>query len=237
MSNTSALARRFRVDVTSDLGLAGGWTELKGIYTLKPTVDANTVDTSAYDTNGWDSFEITSNSWGLTASVWRRTTSGLFDAGQELVRACVGQFGDGARIGVRFYDKNGGAEAYQGVAIVKWERANDGVKDVDAATITLMGDGQRLTISNPGTASAAPVVSAAQPSGAAAGAQVTISGAGFTGTLASGGVKFGGVSSATYTVVSDSTIVAVVPAGSAGSAVVTVINANGTSNSLAYTRG
>jgi len=234
MSNTSALARRFRVDVTSDLSLAGGWTELKGIYTLKPTVDANTVDTSAYDTNGWDSFEITSNSWGLTASVWRRTTSGLFDAGQEIVRACVGTFGDSARVGVRFYDKNGGAEAYQGVAIVKWERANDGVKDVDAATITLMGDGERITITNPGTAASAPVASAATPSGAAAGELVRVSGSNFTGATT---VKFGGVSAPDFDVVSDGVLVAVMPAGTAGSAVVVVTNATGSSNSLAYTRG
>jgi hypothetical protein len=236
MSNTTALARKFRVDVTTDLTLAGGWTELKGIYALKPTVDPNTVDTSAYDTDGWDSFEITSNAWGLTASVWRRTTTGVYDAGQEIVRACVGEFGDSARVGVRWYDKDGGDEAYRGVAIVKWERANDGVKDADAATITLMGDGVRTTISNPGVADAAPVVLSATPSGAAAGELVIISGSGFATVTGAAGVKFGGTNAADYSVVSDSRIVASLPAGSAGSAVVLVTNTVGASNALAYTR-
>jgi hypothetical protein len=237
MSNTTALARKFRVDVSTDLTGAGGWTEVKGIYALKPTADPNNVDTSAYDTNGWDSFEITSYAWGLTASFWRRTTSGVYDSGQEILRACVGNFGDTARVAVRFYDKNGGPEAYQGVAIVKWERANDGVKDADAATVTLTGDGARTTITNPGTAAAAPVVTAATPSGVAAAGQVQILGSGFTGTVATTGVKFGGVNATSWVVVSDNVIVAVMPSGSAGSAAVLVTNAVGASNSFAYTRG
>lgn len=231
---TTALARKFRVDITSDLTLAGGWTELKGISALKPTVDGNTVETSAYDTDGWDSFEITGNAWGVTATVFRRTLAGIYDPGQEIARATTGQFGDSARVGIRWYDKNGGPEAYQGVAIVKWERANDGVKDVDAATITFMGDGARLSIANPGTGSTVPTLLSALPSGAATGEQVQVKGAGFTGTTT---VKFGGVTATSYVVVSDSALVAVMPAGSAGSAVVVVTNAVGSSTSLAYTRG
>jgi hypothetical protein len=237
MSNTTALARKFRVDVTSDLTLAAGFIELKGISALKPTVDPNSVDTSSYDTNGWDSFEITSNAWGLTTTFWRRTASGIYDPGQELVRACVGKFGDAARVGVRWYDRNGGPEAYQGVAIVKWERANDGVKDVDAATVTLQGDGVRYDIANPGVADAAPLLVSATPDGAAAGAQLSIYGAGFTGVTGAAGVKIGGTNATSYVVVSDSVIVAVMPAGSAGSAAIVVTNGVGASNSLAYTRG
>ncbi|GAB3081043.1 hypothetical protein GCM10027053_52000 [Intrasporangium mesophilum] len=233
---TTALARKFRVDVTADLTLAGGWVELKGIYALKPTVDANTVETGAYDTDGWDSFEITGNAWGVTASVFRRTVTGVYDPGQELARARIGGFGDAARVGIRFYDKNGGPEAYQGVAIVKWERANDGVKDVDAATITFMGDGVRNTITNPGTAATAPMLLSALPSGAAAGAQVTITGSGFTGTTGAAGVKFGANNASSYVIVSDQVIVAIMPAGTAGPANVVVTNGVGASTALAYTR-
>lgn len=234
----TALARKFRVDVTSDLTLATGWTQVKGIYAFKPSVNPNTVDTSSYETNGWSSFEITMQGWGASLSFFRRTTSGVYDAGQEILRARQGQFGDAARVGARWYDTAGGPEAFQGLAIVEWDRANDGVKDVDAATVKLDGDGVLTFLgANPYSPTSAPVVTSALPSGAAAGAQVTISGQYFTGTLASAGVKFGGVSSATYTVLSDQTIVAVMPAGSAGSAAVTVINATGTSNALPYTRG
>ena len=236
-SNTTALARKFRVDVTSDLTLASGWVENKGIYSLKPSVNPNLVDTSAYDTNGWDSFEITGNAWSLAVSFWRRTSTGVYDPGQELVRARQGQSGDAARVGVRWYDKNGGPEAFEGVAIVGWERANDGVKDADAAQVTLTGDGILTPISNPGVAAAAPVVLAATPSAVAQGGQVQITGTGFTGTVSSTGVKFGATAATSWIVVSDNLIVAIMPAGSAGSAAITVTNAVGVSNSLAYTRG
>lgn len=234
MSNTSALARKFRVDVTSDLTLAGGWSELIGIYDLKPSVDPNLVDTSAYDTNGWDSFEITGNAWSLTSSFWRRLSAGVYPASQELVRGCIGQFGDAARRGVRWYERDGGPECFEGVGIVKWERAQTGVKDVDAATATFTGDGILTPIANPGSAALAPVITNAVPSGAAAGAQVTIYGAYFTGASA---VKFGATSATPYTVVSDGVIVAVMPAGTAGAAAITVTNAAGTSDAFAYTRG
>lgn len=236
---STALARKFRIDVTTDLTLAGGWEELMGIQDFTPTDTPHLEDASAYDTNGSASMEKTFEEWTATATVMRRVNSGVYDAGQELVRSrTVGKFGDECRVGIRWYDKDGGPEAYQGVAIVTWARSQSGVRNLDAATITFTGTDIPLeAITNPGTAPTAPVVTSATPSNVAAGGQVTISGSGFTDTLATGGVKFGGISSSTYTVVSDQTIVAVMPAGSAGSAVVTVTNAEGASNALPYTRG
>ena len=81
-----------------------------------------------------------------------------------------------------------------------------------------------------------PSVASVLPSGAAAAALVTIVGTRFTGTVATTGVKFGGVNAAAFTIVNDSTIVAELPAGSAGSAAVVVTNASGSSTSFAYTR-
>jgi hypothetical protein len=234
---STALARKFRIDVSTDLTLAGGWVQVNGIYNFKPTVKPTTIDTSAYDTNGWDSNEVISNGWSVTANYWRRNPSGVYDPGQELIRARVGQTGDAARIGIRWYDKNGGPEASQGVSIVEWDRATDGVKDADAASNTLTGDGVLTVITNPGVAAVAPLVLSALPTAIAVGGQVTITGTGFTGTVATTGVKFGATNATTWSVVSDSVIVAVMPAGSAGSANVTVTNAVGVSNSYAYTRG
>ncbi len=80
---------------------------------------------------------------------------------------------------------------------------------------------------------AAPVVTSATPGGAAVGALVTIHGTGFTGATS---VAFGAVSATVFTVLDDFTIVVSVPAGSAGSAPVTVVTPAGTSNALPYTR-
>ncbi|GIT80180.1 hypothetical protein LLS1_18490 [Leifsonia sp. LS1] len=79
-----------------------------------------------------------------------------------------------------------------------------------------------------------PLVKTATPTGAATGALVTITGSSFTGATT---VKFSATNATAFTVISDGVIVAVVPSGTAGSAAVTVTNAAGVSNSLAYTRG
>lgn len=85
----------------------------------------------------------------------------------------------------------------------------------------------------PGSA-AAPVVSSALPASATVGTTVTITGTGFGGTT---GITFGAVAVTDFTVASATKIYAVMPAGSAGSAPVTVTTAAGASNALAYTRG
>lgn len=80
---------------------------------------------------------------------------------------------------------------------------------------------------------AAPTIASATPADAATGATVTITGTGFTGATS---VKFGASNATSYTVDSATQISAVMPAGSAGSAQITVITPNGTAT-LAYTRG
>ena len=237
---STALARKFRCDVTSDLTLAGGWLQLNGVNDFKPLPSKPTlVDASAYDTNGSASFEKTFEEWTANTTVLRRTAAGVYDAGQELVRAAtVGQWGDAARVGFRWYDKNGGPEAYQGVALVEWERSQSGVKDLDVVAISFTGTDVPLAlITNPGVAPTVPVILSALPSGVAVGGQVTITGAAFTGTIATTGVKFGATNATSWVVISDSVIVAVMPTGTAGAANIVVTNAVGASAAFTYVRG
>jgi len=230
----TALARRFRIDVSAD---GTTWLQLKGVTDFNPQISPNKQDSSTYDSNGWGASEITMNSWSVDITVLRQTTAGVFDPAQELVRARVAQFGDAARIYVRWYDNSGAAEAFSGRGIVEWNRSKTGVTDLDEAKATITGDGVLSTIANPFTASAAPVVTAATPNAQVTGKTISISGQGFTGTVPTTGVKVGGVNATDWTVVSDSLIVAVVPAGTAGSAPIIVTNATGASNALPYTRG
>ncbi|WP_283779602.1 IPT/TIG domain-containing protein [Nocardia sputi] len=80
----------------------------------------------------------------------------------------------------------------------------------------------------------APVVASAVPgSGSATGGNtVTLVGNGFTGATA---VRFGATPASSYTVVSDTQITAVAPAGAAGPVAVTIATAGGTSNGVTYT--
>lgn len=238
---STALARKFRIDLTSDLTLAGGWLQLNGVNDFKSTNKPTLVDASAYDTNGAASFEKTFEEWAASATVFRRLAAGVYDAAQELARthSDTGDFGDNCRLGVRWYDKNGGPEAYQGVAIVEWERSQSGVKDIDTATISFTGTDVPLAlITNPGVAPVVPVVLSALPTAIAVGGVVTITGTGFTGTVPTSGVKFNSINATSWSVVSDQVIVAVMPTGSAGVGNIVVTNGVGPSTpAFPYTRG
>jgi hypothetical protein len=161
----------------------------------------------------------------------------VFDSGQEIVRAAQLEFGDDARVYVRWYDRNGAPEAFSGLAVVGWSQSKTAVADLDEVTITLTGDGALSEIDNPYAAAAVPVILSATPSAVAEGGQVLIKGSNFTGTVSSTGVKFGSTNATSWIVISDGVISAVMPAGSAGSAAITVTNAAGASATFAYTRG
>lgn len=236
---TNALARKFAVQVTSDLTLATGWVALNGISDLNPEVAPSLEDATAYDVNGWATSEPTLQAWTVQATFFRRYATGnVYDAGQELVRACVGQFATGARIGIRWFDKNGGPEAFSGVAIPAWKRTNTAVKNLEQAQVTFTGTDipLNLNISNPYATALNPVITSVTPSGIGTAGAVTIQGSGFTGLVATTGVKFGGTNATSFSLLNDSQIVAVLPSGSAGATTVLVTTSVGASNSFTYTR-
>jgi len=80
---------------------------------------------------------------------------------------------------------------------------------------------------------AAPQLGSLSPSSgvAAGGTSVTLTGTGFTGTTS---VKVGSTSATSFTVVSDTQITAVTPAGTAGSVQVTVVSGGGTTSTGAF---
>lgn len=234
---TNLLARSYRVDVSTD---GSSWLTLNGLNDFNPEISPTMQDSSDYESDGWSASEITMQGWKLTVKVNAKATAGVVDPALSLVLSCIGQFGDAARVYVRWYRKDGatGFPSYSGRAIVEATPSKTGVPDLNEYQVVLTGDGKLSTISNPYSGGgSAPTVSAASPSGAAGGEQVTITGSGFTGTVASTGVKFGATAATEWVVLGDSVIVAVVPTGSAGSAAITVTNAVGTSAAFAYTRG
>lgn len=227
---TTALARDYKVDVSSD---AAAWLSLKGINDLADAENPTLQPTDDFDTDGFNSFEKTMTGGKLTAKVFRKKNAGAFDPAQELCRARRFKFDEAARIYVRWYDKNGGDEAHQMYALVDWNASKTAVTDVAEVTITFTADGVVSDIDNPIAGTTVPVITGATPPNAATGDEVEITGQGFTGATS---VKFGAVSATEYVVVSDTVIVAVMPTGSAGAAAVTVVTPGGTSNALDYTR-
>jgi hypothetical protein len=228
------LARGYRVQVSAD---AVTWLTLTGLNDFNPSVSPQTAAADDYESDGWSSAEVVMQSWKVTVKANRKATGSVEDPAFALLRARVGQFGDSARIYVRYFRKDGIAEAKSGRAIVEMTPSKTGVADLNEWTISFTGDGALADIANPYAPASAPVITAASPSGAATGALVTITGSGFVGTVATTGVKFGATNATNWTVLGDSTIVATVPTGTAGAANIVVTNATGASTAFPYTRG
>lgn len=235
MSAVNLLARGYRIEVSANGST--NWLRVGGLNDLNPNISPNKVDASNYESAGWAASEVTMQEWSVALKANRQADGGVEDAGIALLRSCVGQFGDSARVYVRWYRTDGLAEAWQGRAIVEVTPSKTGVADLNELAVTLSGDGVLTPIANPYAPASVPSISSATPSGASVGQQVTIKGTGFTGTVATTGVKFGATNATSWVVVSDQVIVAVVPTGTAGAANIVVTNATGPSTAFAYTRG
>ena len=231
---STALARRFKVQVSADNTT---WLNVAGVTDFSPNENPTIVAADDYDTNGFASYEKTMTGAKAVVKANRKTTAGVFDPGQELVRTTRYQFGDAARLYIRWYDRTGVNEAYSGRALVDWQQSKTGIADLEEVTMTFTIDGVLAAITTPYTATVVPVLASATPSGVAVGGQVQITGNGFTGTVVTSGVKFNAINATSWIVVSDSLIIAVMPTGTAGSAPIIVTNAAGASNALPYTRG
>lgn len=222
------------------------WQPFRRISNFNPAVTPITQSAQTYDDFGSPNADKTGESWTLTfsANVNRNTSSGLYTPEIEavLAREKPSAKGDAAVLHVRYYHKPESGEpnpndAYEGFATVGVSRANtaaDGA--VEVFTITLTGKGPRVEIANPfaGWGAAAPTILSVSPSGQGEDEQVLITGTGFNGTT---DVDFGASPAVSFLVVSDASLTAVLPAGSAGSANVVVTNATGASDPFAYTRG
>lgn len=153
----STLARKFKLEVAPGDGdpEEADWTTVRGIQELTPSKDDNLEDDSDYDSDGWTSQVRTGQSWSLEAKVARKASGGdkvEYDAGQEIVRTASDKFGAEGTVFVRWYNRDGGDEAYQGRAQAGFTDDGGSTTDLSTATLTLTGTGKRETIDNPAEA-------------------------------------------------------------------------------------
>ncbi len=145
----SSLARKFKVDINTGTVTTPVWRQVRGIAELKPGLDTNLEDDSDYDSDGWKSQAKTQLGWTLEMKLMRKSgfTTGIYDLGQETLRLAADDFP--GTIQVRWYDRDGGPEAYSGYATVAWSPEGGDAKALDMATATLSGNGVRSDITNP----------------------------------------------------------------------------------------
>jgi hypothetical protein len=213
------------------------WVPFYGVQELKTKgAEATTQDSSDFDGEGYKDQDVTALAWGAEGKCVRKRKgddSTAYDPGQEIVRLAAERIGH--RIQVRFYemdDDGPRVEATEGWATVTWNEDGGGMDALATASFTIAGKGRPTSKEHPDAQPAVPRIASVLPSGAAATQQVVIEGSGFTGLTGAGAVKFGGTNASAYSVLSDQTILATVPAGAAGDTTVAVGPAT-----VPYTRG
>jgi hypothetical protein len=204
-----------------------------------PPVVAEFADASGFENDGYSSKEIVAAEWMVTLGVWAGLDgSSLPLSEQEFVRLAsmdpFGQSGNRSRLHWRFYDKNGGLEAFDGYGYTTWKYDGGDWKGLAGATITVQGDGPLTVITNPLVGSQVPIIANALPTLRAPGDLLKIYGNKFTASAISA-FTIDAQPVLKYTVDSDNVITCIVPATVAGAANIIITNAAGASNTYAYT--
>lgn len=245
----TTLGKSYEYGQRIDLGYPGGqenWVDVRRMSDFQATPTPITQDAQTYDDLGSPNASKTGEAVATAFSVLgnRSATTGKYlPEVQKLVDAQrPSAKGELAVVRMQYFHKPETGtpdpdDAYEYLATVAYTRQDvSAAGAVERLNFSLTGQGPRIEILNPfaGWDVVAPKAANASPSGAAAGELVRITGAGFLGAT---GVKFGAANAGDFEVLGGSTIVAIVPAGSAGSAAITVTTPGGTSPALPYTRG
>ncbi len=246
---TVVRGQAFEHGMDVNLGTYGSpeWQSVRRASGFAPSFPKITSDVATNDDEGDPNEDVSGRGYNASINVQgnRDTVTGLYLPELELLLAAAIAKGDGATVDTRWYHKPAVGKpnptrAGRVLCTVEATLGNTGLNGAEVHAFALVGKGGSVPIANPflgnPAGTVAPSIRSVSPSGLAAGRQAQIVGSGFTGAT---DVKFGAVSvgAGAFTIISDSTIVAIVPAGSAGSAPVTVTTPAGTSEPKPYTRG
>ncbi|GGO54106.1 phage tail tube protein [Streptomyces lasiicapitis] len=147
----TALARRYRLELNTGTDTAPVWSLVPGVQEFAPEVEPTQQKSTTYDDEGWADSTVTELAWSIEAKVAHRChpTTRAFNAAQEKLRLAGENFGSASRVHVRYYDREGRDEAYEGYALVTWEPDGGAADDLDTVKVTLTGKGPRKKIANP----------------------------------------------------------------------------------------
>lgn len=243
-TRVTELARTHRLDIDTATYPTVTYQQLMGVEEVKLLEELRTEDDEVYDDSGAMREEVTGYAWRIEAKIaWSTNLAGTaIDAVQAFLRsqfkALRTSAAGNAEFGIRWYHRDGldDGNSHEGRVYVKsW--APSGGKGRETIDIVLQGQGQITDITNPAGSLIPTVTSIAPTSGSTAGSDqvVNIYGqhyrpGGVTDVTA---VDFGANPAVSFTVVSDSHVVAIPPAGLAGTVQVQVTTTAGTSTDTA----
>ncbi|MEU4178202.1 hypothetical protein [Streptomyces sp. NPDC026589] len=146
-----ALARRWRIEVNVGSAAVPDWKVCPGITSFQPAAEPNIEDSSDYDSDGWAGNTKTGQSWELSLTINRRITetAKTYNPVHEELRLASYAYGEASRVHVRYMDRRGLPEAYEGRALVTWAPSGGEYTALDQVEVTLTGDGPLLPIDNP----------------------------------------------------------------------------------------
>lgn len=150
--STSLMAKwKFQVKDSS-----GTYIDVRGLEQFQPAVEQTLQDDTDFDSVdeasgiSWKSQVITQLGWSLNCKLARKTAAGYVeDPGQKILRLASVQSGADSLVDCRWYDRNGGEEAYQGTGQVSWSDDQGDLTQLSTVTVTINGRGKRNTITNP----------------------------------------------------------------------------------------
>ncbi|WP_369377662.1 phage tail tube protein [Streptomyces sp. cg36] len=160
----TALARRYRLELDTSITGTPAWSLVPGITEFTPKVEPTQQDVTTYDAEGWTEQAVTMLAWSIETTIAHRAhpVTGAFNPAQEALRKASMSFGAGSYAKVRYYDRNGADDAYQGQALVTWEPDGGGPDEVDTIKVTLTGNGPLTAITNPVAKTPGPTVQTAK---------------------------------------------------------------------------
>ena len=145
------LAREWRLEINMGTDEAPDWQVCPGIREFQPESEPNIEDASDYDSDGWAGNEKTAQSWKVTIKIRRKANKSVkvYNAVHEAIRLAHYAYGDANKIRLRYMNRNGLPEAYQGKAIPNWKPAGGEYSALGETDIEFTGDGPLTPITNP----------------------------------------------------------------------------------------
>lgn len=234
MAEATALQRKWRWQINTGTASVPNWETVLGLQEFTPSTEPTDQEDNDYESNGWGGSTRTMLVWGLEANISHRkdTVTHVENAVHAFLRLASTAIDTTAGVvHMRWFDKNGSVEAYEGYGLITWAPDGGGMADLERVSITVTPSAVNpvlSTITNPVNATPLPQVTALSPAtgGTAGGTLVTITGAYFTGATT---VEFGADDATDFEVISATKIAAIAPAHAAGAVQVKVTTPNGAS--------
>jgi predicted secreted protein len=139
------LTRRWKLQVNTGTEESPVYTDVLGISSITLNIEANEVDVSDFDSEGWSDSLTTFRSWSIAVQGFDgyTGTSGapVEDPGQAYLKTKGLLTGDDAYVGVRLYrtDTNKG---YEGRATANYTNVGGEVKGAEPFNCNLTGSGE-----------------------------------------------------------------------------------------------